>query len=196
MALAPLATITDLEARGVTVEASETTAVNTFLDTASAVIRNAAGSPISQTTSTVTLSGGHSHYLTLPGKPVTAVTSVSVDGEPVTDFKLSGGDLWRSCGWSAHEPTAVTVTYTHGMATVPADLVDLTCRLAARQLVGLRSGAEDALAERMAIQERIGDWSAMYSNTEAEFTSLTLPKYEATKLAARFGNSAGMVTLR
>jgi hypothetical protein len=54
--------------------------------------------------------------LWLPQGPVTAVTSVELDGEPVADWKRFGVRLWRSCGWApcAYEPSTVTVVYSHG----------------------------------------------------------------------------------
>jgi hypothetical protein len=42
--------------------------------------------------------------------------------------------------------------------------------------------------------ERIGDYSVTYADTESGVMSLTT--YQANKLAARFGNGAGMVKLR
>lgn len=193
MALTPLATVADLEARGVTVDASEADAVATFLDVASTVVRDAAGSPISQTTSTVVLEGGPAQRLRLPGQPVQSVASVAVDGLPVDDWKLTSGALFRAAGWGpAYDPCDVEVTYTHGLATVPADVVDIVCRLVGQELMSFRESPETALSARPVIQERIGDYSVTYSQTP-DFSPMELPKYLRARLAARFGSGAGVV---
>jgi hypothetical protein len=192
MALAPLATVADLTARGVTVDSSETTVVNTYLEVASSIVRDAAGCPISEVISTVTLEGGAATRLFLPGQPVTAVSDVEIDGVAVTDYRLTNGALWRSQGWTGLcEPSAVTLTMTHGLDPVPADIVDLVCRMAAQALLAFRGGDP---APRQVSSERIGDYSVTYADTESGVMSLTT--YQANKLAARFGNGAGMVKLR
>lgn len=58
-------------------------------------------------------------WLQLPQIPVTAVPSVTLDGETLTlgtDFKRFGSRLWRRGGWAAcaFEPSELTVVYTHG----------------------------------------------------------------------------------
>ncbi|MFM9815823.1 hypothetical protein ACKI16_46040, partial [Streptomyces scabiei] len=94
MALDPLATVADLEARGLTVDPSETTVVETFLAEASAAVREAAGVPISQTVSTVALEGpDNSQWLTLPGPPILSVSAVEIDGVAVTDWRLRSHQL-------------------------------------------------------------------------------------------------------
>jgi hypothetical protein len=85
----------------------------------------------------------------------------------------------------------VTLTMTHGLDPVPADIVDLVCRMAAQALLAFRGGDP---APRQVSSERIGDYSVTYADTESGVMSLTT--YQANKLAARFGNGAGMVKLR
>jgi hypothetical protein len=185
MALDPLATIADLEARGVTVAESETTVVNTYLDVASAVIRQAAGSPISEVTSTVTLEG-RGDRLALPGKPVTAVSAVAVDDLAVTDYKLLSDALTRPCGF--HRGSLVTVTYQHGLPVVPVDIIDLACRLAGQALAAFRSG--DPM-QRALTSERIGDYAVTYADTETG--TMTLSDRQRKSLSARFGNAGTVV---
>lgn len=193
MALPSLATVADLEARGVTVSTEEETIVTTFLAVASSTIRDAAGAPISETTSTITLEGSPGAWLHLPGKPVTAVSDVLIDGSAVPDYSLRSGSLWRLCGWqTGYGPSQVTVTYTHGLPNVPADIVDLTCRLAAVALSSQRSGS---LETRPVVSERIGDYSATYAY-DSLFTESELPDYVRSRLAARFGNGATVVNSR
>ncbi|WP_329544696.1 hypothetical protein OG548_08240 [Streptomyces sp. NBC_01356] len=192
MALDPLATVADLVARGVTVEPSEESAVATYFEVASAIVRDAAGSPISSTVSTVTLEGT-GFRLHLPGQPVTAVSAVLVDGVAVTDYRLLSGALARSCGFPVGGE--VTVTYTHGLPTVPADIVDLVCRMVGQALVKFRESPEAAIASKPVIQERIGDYSVTYAY-ELTYSDMELPKYLRRRLAARFGNGASLVKSR
>ncbi|MFF8473886.1 hypothetical protein [Streptomyces sp. NPDC015414] len=191
MALSPLATIADLEARGVTVAESESDFVNVCLDTASAIVREAAGAPITETTSTITLEGDRVQRLRLPGPPVRSVSEVRLDGTlvPATDWKLASGTLYRGSGWQpGPEPCDVEVTYVHGLAIVPADLVDLVCRMAGQALMKFRD-APDAYGSKPIVQERIGDYSATYAY-ELTYSDMELPKYLRARLAARFGGGA------
>lgn len=198
MALAPLATLADLTARGLTVAPDEETVAETYLDVASAAVREAAGCPISQATSTIEEEGpADSLWLHLPGPPITAVAAVEVDGEAVTDWRLSRGQLWRSCGWSTGcGPTAVTITYTHGLATVPSDIVDLVCRIAAAALVAWRSQPDGGgLAAGDVRAESLGDYSVTYGDTGL-ITEMELPDYLRERLAARFGGGVAVVRSR
>ncbi|MER8262732.1 hypothetical protein ABT007_00890 [Streptomyces griseus] len=197
MALTPLAAVADLTARGLTVDPSEAAVVGTFLEVASSAVRDAAGCPISQTTSTVVLEGEPDTRLRLPGPPVTAVTTVLLDGAPVTDWRLTGGRLWRAAGWTAAGgPSEVTVTYTHGLPTVPADIVDLVCRIAAAALLSHR--AEDdgtGIAAADIRSERIGDYAVTYGD-DGLISETELPDYLRERLAARFGGGAELVRSR
>ncbi|MCI0384584.1 hypothetical protein [Streptomyces sp. CNQ085] len=198
MALDPLATVADLEARGLTVEESELTVTGTYLDVASAIVREAAGCPISQTTSTVEVEGDLGPWLSLPGPPVTDVSAVAIEEEAVTDWRLRSGRLWRAAGWAQDcDPSEVTVTYTHGLPTVPPDIVDLVCRLAAASLIGYRGSDStgENLGARVPMQERIGDWSATYSYVE-KVAETELPRQAREQLRARFGGGTGTVRFR
>jgi hypothetical protein len=197
MALAALATTADLAARGLTVTAEETAVAETYLDVASTAVREAAGVPISQTTSTVTLEGQASEWLTLPGVPIISVASVEIDGEAVTDWRLRSHRLWRACGWSSGcGPSEVEVTQTHGLADVPADIVDLVCRITSTALADYRADPEGAgLAAGDIRAERIGDYSVTYGS-EGLITSMELPDYLRERLAARFGGGATLVMFR
>ncbi|MFD0773377.1 hypothetical protein ACFQZ2_05490 [Streptomonospora algeriensis] len=198
MALQPLATVADCEARGLAVTDGEASLLETYLASATAAVRDAAGVPISQTTSTVTLEGRTSVWLRLPAPPVTAVSTVLLDGETVTDYRLRTTDLWRRAGWQAvcGEPSEVEVTYTHGMPTVPADIVDLVCRIAAQTLVAYRSSADgEGLAAGAVTQERIGDYSVSY-DSDGAITELELSDRLRRRLRSRLGGGAGVVRSR
>jgi len=190
MSLPPLATVADLEARGVTVAPEEVEFVNTSLATASAVIRTAAGAPISETVSTVTLEGDPGRRLLLPGLPVQSVSAVAINGTAVTDWVLRSGALIRAAGWqSGCEPSEVTVSYVHGLPEVPEDIVDMVCRMAGQSLAAFRGG--DALAREIS-DERIGDYAVKYAGA-SEAGPLHLTRYQRDSLAARFGNGARVV---
>lgn len=173
----PLASIGDLEVRGVSVS----------LDVASTLVRGAAGSPISETTSTIVLEGNGALRLRLPGLPVTSVSAVSVDGLAVNDWSLRSGALVRDAGWYGD----VEATFVHGLPTVPADIVDLVCRLAILALDAHRSGAA---VGRSVASERIGDYSVTYGDPEAAAMALT--DTQRLRLAARFGSSVATAVTR
>ena len=198
MALDPLATVADLQARGVTVEPAETAIVGVYLAEASTAVREAAGVPISQTTSTVELEGpDDSQWLTLPGPPIQAVSAVEIDGQAVTDWRLRSHRLWRAGGWTTGRgPSEVTVVQTHGLPDVPEDIVGLVCRIAAAVLVHFRAqpGGE-GLAAKDVRSERIGDYAVQYGDG-GRITEIELPEYLREQLAARFGGGAEMVKSR
>ena len=190
MALDPLATVADLEARGLTVDASETAVVNVYLGVASAAVREAAGTAITRTTSTITLEGVPGQRLTLPGPPIVSVDAVTVDGRTVTGWRLVSGRLWNAAGWTGRDPSEVEVTYTHGLLAVPDDIVDLVCRMVAAALLAYRSedGGAGLAADKEITSERLGDWSVTYG-ADGRVTEMELTQAWRDRLAARFGNS-------
>ncbi|MFX4294099.1 hypothetical protein [Streptomyces bohaiensis] len=197
MSLPPLATVTDLADLGMPVSDEEAGPAGRFLAAASAAIREAAGGPIGQTVSTVTLAGSRGGWLALPGPPVTAVSAVDVDDEPVDDgtYRVHPGGLLRPAGWGGDMAT-VTVTYTHGLPEVPADIVLLVCRIAAATLLALRAEPDGAgLAVRRITQERIGDYAVTYDRASG-VTEMELPEVLQAQLRSRFGGGAGMVSQR
>ncbi|MFZ3494620.1 hypothetical protein ACODT5_15575 [Streptomyces sp. 5.8] len=197
MTLLPLATVDDLSSRGLTLLDGESFIVDTYLEVASTAIRDAAGGPISQATSTITLEGEADQRLRLPGLPITAVTLVKIDGVTVTDWRLRSGVLWRAAGWTAADgPSEVEVTYTHGLPAVPADIIDLVCRMTAAALAAYRSEPDGlGLAARDIRSERIGDYAVTYGDTGL-ISEMQLPDYLLERLAARFGGGAGVVRSR
>lgn len=194
MALPDLAGSADLSARGVTV----TTALTTMLSVASSVVRGAAGSPIASTTSTVTLWGlDDSPWLDLPGQPVTAVSAVVHDGATLVadaDFKLVNGRLWGSSPWgNGCEPLEVVVTMTHGLAEVPAHVVQLVCDLAISGAAAAGDGAHDPRV----IAERIDDYAVTFApGAEAVATAVELPALTKSWLRAQFGGGVSVVSYR
>jgi hypothetical protein len=192
-----LASLLDLEDRNIAVTDAGLAA--TMLAVASASIRGAAGSPISQVTSTITYDGYRpDRYLRLFGPPVTAVVTVEVDGTavPATEWRLTGdGRLWRRCGWGVDDgPCLVDVTQTHGLPAVPEDIVDLACSYAA---TGLAASADGYATHGGVVAERIDDYSVSYAQgAEAVATAMQIPPATRTWLSSMFGGSAAMVSTR
>lgn len=186
MALAPLATVADLSARGITAGESADTA----LKVASAAVREAADAVISRTTTTLTFSARHHTFLPLPG-PVTAVSEVTVGGAAVTAYELEVDGLHYSRGWGAGD---VSVTFTHGLAEVPADIVDLTCNLAKAWLDHVAAGGGSTAG---LISVRLDDAAEGYTDEAAgQVSPVFIPKATCDWLRARFGGGATVVSTR
>lgn len=191
MALPDLASTADLSARGIT----PTSVHDVTLAVASALVRGAAGSPILETESTVVLTAWDQQILHLPGLPVTAVDTVEVEGVATTDWKLvDASGLWRRCLWGySQEPTSVEVTMTHGLPTVPVDIVQLVCDLA---ILGANTASAGAI-DPTKVAEKIDDYSVEYARgAEAVATAMTLPPAVRSALRARFGGGADVVRYR
>lgn len=201
MALANLATASDLSARNITFDAStESTLVDTLLATASSVIRNAANHPITEQTSSITLEAPWDQWLKLPAGPVSSVTDVMIDGNEVTNYRLIQVYLWRGVGWRAyHEPRLVEVTYTYGYPAVPVDIVDMTCVLVASGLRASRA-VDDGTGlapDRTVRFEGIGDYQVSYVvGEDGPVTHMALPNRVKLDLAARFGAGSHVVSIR
>lgn len=186
MALAPLAEATDLP----TVWQDHDDAERA-LEVASASVRDAAGVPISEVEATVTTPAPVSgQILSLPG-PITAVESVLIDGEAVTDYQNLGNGLWRR-RWAC-EPVPVTVTATFGLTEVPADIVDLTCQLA---VAWLRHNDEGGGSTAGLTSVRLDDAAEAYSDESAGQVSPTyIPEVTRNWLSARFGGGIFVVEM-
>jgi hypothetical protein len=192
VALPNLAVAADLTARGIT-----PTSVHTvMLAVASSLVRAAAGGPVLETDSTVTLWAlDETPWLDLPGSPVTAVESVVVDGDTLDadEYKLVDGRLWRSGSWGGCEPVEVVVSLTHGLVEVPASIVQLVCDLAILGATVAPSGAHDPRV----VAEKIDDYSVTFSEGAASVASATeLPALTRQWLRTQFGGGVTMVTSR
>jgi len=134
---------------------------------------------------TITLLGTTDSWLDLPQRPVTAVASVVVDGQAVTDWQRHGSRLWRSCGWasSAYEPSTVEVTYTHGYPDG-----DQALQLArGATLAVIRDWAANPTA---ATSIRIDDYAETYSAMAARLEAST---YLRAALHRQYGQRGGLV---
>ena len=157
--MAAFATVTLLEDRLQTdLDATDSNRALQLLDAATGLIKREARQHIEQVVDDViVLPPTGTNTLLLPELPVTAVTSVVVDGltlSAVNDYTVlfdSGVVRLRQPRWRRwlHD---TTVTYTHGYATVPDDLVGLCVEMSARAWVNPRGVAS----------EQIGTYSARY----------------------------------
>lgn len=196
MALAALATTGDLDDRGIDI--SNVDLSETMLDVASAVVRQAAGSPISQTDSTVVLYAWGDSLLPLPGLPIQSVATVEIDGDATTDFRFVGTALWRASGWGyPSEPADVEVTMTHGLPEIPADIIDLVCNLAAAGQAEAASMAAGGSFDPRVVVESIDDYRVQYAEgANAVASVFDLPLRTRARLRARFGGGASVVEYR
>lgn len=149
------ATNTELEDwLGYSLDASETDRATLFVEVATGTIQAYTRQTISEVSAdAIELRGTWEHVLELPERPVTAVTSVTVDGvaQTVTDdylvvrnelrrpnaeyhnWQMPSNDFYpfTKTGWGG--PSAVVaVTYTHGFATIPDEVKGMCLSLAAR----------------------------------------------------------------
>lgn len=148
------ATEADLEAYTGTSVATDRATL--LLDAATAAIQAWCRQSFTQATTTVVLPGSFGEKLTLPERPVTAVTAVAIGDTALTvdtDYVWDGAHtLFRGTkvdgvlsvngpdylidGWGdwGGPGAQVEVTYTHGFATIPADIKGVCLALAARSM--------------------------------------------------------------
>ncbi len=142
--MAALATVADLEARlGSVLDAIGYKRAEALLDGASARVRTYTGQQFdtSETTDRLRVSRG---IIRLPQRPVAAVDTVAdMNGTDIT-FTWYAGDvvqLGASVGYPVEHPIMaawyrrydwVDVTYTHGYAETPADVLEVVCQMVLR----------------------------------------------------------------
>ncbi|GAA3416208.1 hypothetical protein [Streptosporangium vulgare] len=181
--MASLATLPDAVRLGYTLPAGEEEAL---LARASARIRRAAGQQISSMTSTVRVRVEDGTAI-LPGAPITAVTTVTRlaedGGAAVTGWWWDGrervhginvstsGSLYPHRRW----PVDVNITLTHGLVTLPDELVELVCSVAVR----LGATADAAGMEAGIRSESIDDYSVTYASDALTTAANLLPGEES-----------------
>lgn len=128
--MAQFATAVELGQRlGITLDGDETTRATALLTLASGLIQDETGQSIEQATETVTRPGVWGTRLRLLERPVTAVSSVKIDGVALAadDWYLDGDELVRGGGWGGPEAD-VAIGYTHGYASADVPTaVKTTC---------------------------------------------------------------------
>lgn len=155
-----LATLDDLNRRLKTVVASsDVVRADSILTDVSASVRRFCGQDFTQATTTDRLAVRRGR-VRLPQWPVTAVSAVAdINANPVL-FSWVDGDivtLSQNLDSFTFEPwsngfTHVDVTYTHGYAILPDDIVGIVCQIAARVL-----GSPPEQSGKQS--EEIGDYS-------------------------------------
>lgn len=141
-----LATLNDVTGRlGRTLTQAETDRLALLIDDASAAVRAYTGQEFTAATSTVRLRA-QAGNVRLPQHPVTAVTAVAnTNGTAVLHTWYFGQLVWLASSmlvvngptWgtaTGRGPQYVDVTYTHGYAAIPADVVAVVCQMAGRAL--------------------------------------------------------------
>src|SRR5690606_8319458 len=136
---------------------------------------------------TATLLGSAESWLDLPQRPVSAVASVELDGQPVTDWRLFGSRLWRWAGWaaSAYEPSTVEVVYTHGYAPDAQEL-----QLARGAVLSIIRDWYDNPSGVVTV--RIDDYSETYS---AMASRLEASPHLRAALRRQYGRAGGLVRI-
>jgi len=189
-----LATTGDLAIRNI--DTSNLPLAEDMLAVASAAIRDAAGSPISQTISTIRYDGWlRDKHIRLSGPPIISVFSVTIDGDMVTDWRLQAdGRLWRCSGWGVDDgPADVRVMQEHGLPVVPEWTVELVCQLAS---TGIAAALEGYPSHAGIESEQTPEYSVAYARGADAINAMELPERTRIRLASMFGGSAATVTTR
>lgn len=188
-----------------------------LIECATAVVQEAAGGQriVQVVGDTISILGTSDSWLPLPQIPVTAVTSVTMDGTALTagtDYKVFGNKLWRKQGWQSNygwpwelegigspwynyappsltwpfqEPSALVVVYTHGLP--PGDQ---RLQFARSVALGL---ARSVYANPAGINsESIDDYSVTYERITAQMEAS--PHLRAA-VAKKYGRRAGLARI-
>lgn len=148
---------------------------------AAARIRGHLRQEVTAGTSTITARGP---VFRLPQRPVTAVTSVTVDGVAV-EWELSGSVL------TVDSLETVTVAYSHGFAELPDELAELVCQVASRLNApneSLAGGVQTESAGSFSVGYGWDAWKAQAGLTQGEKDALgrywpSLPQIIVTRPA-------------
>lgn len=183
-----------------------------LVECATAVVQEAAGQRIVQVVDDqLTIMGTSDSWLDLPQIPVTAVSAVTLDGSDVSDWKLIGNRLWRSCGWQTNlgqswwppspdrgfayynnrvpEPSVVALTVTHGYATGAQEL-----QLARSAVLSLATKVYSNPSGL--ISESIDDYSASFASSVAAMSAaMDASPYLKQALRRQYGRRGGLVRI-
>lgn len=157
--MAALATLTQLKARLPSGTITDDARATQLLADVSAAFRRKTGQTFSQESTTERLKV-RKNKIRLPQHPVTAVASVvDLNGTPIVFTRVINILHLDTVvpDWWAWEPRRTAlgyadVTYTHGYATLPDDLVGLVCQVASR-------GYGTVATEAGVSQEQLGPYS-------------------------------------
>lgn len=202
-----LATTADLVARlGRDITCEEDARVEALLADASALVRAYTGQDFEETTDAEVTLRAQGGLIRLPQRPVTAVSSVvAIGGNGVPDLALTdwwwdGLDLIRiGAGeyvvnlpeqwWDDEDgyPGTFRVTYSHGYASPPADVVAVVCGMVLRTLTAPTSVGG-------VTSETIGPYSYRLESAGVG-TAVALGEMER-KVLARYRQTTGMISVR
>lgn len=117
----------------------------------SAVIGECGWSIARETVELAEFDGDGGRVLMLPTMHLVSVEQVLVDDDPVSDYRISRrGMLSRPTGWPEGFGR-IHVSYTHGLETVPSDIVALVVGLAARS-AEIPVGVSMEMADRLQVR--------------------------------------------
>ena len=182
-----------------------------LVETATAVVQEAAGNQriVEVVDDVMPILGNTDAWLDLPQIPVTAVSSVVLDGVTLTlgtDYKVFGNRLWRRFGWQSNwgqwdgpypyrrllydwwppnEPSAVVVTCTHGYPPGHQNL-----QLGRSAVLGICQGAYGNPTGLKS--ESIDDYNVSYSILSAQLEAST---YLKMALRRKYGRRGSMVRI-
>lgn len=185
---------------------------NLFIAAASALVIGATGQSLVHVAGDVYTAEGHADpWLALPQRPVTAVSSVTMQDAnlaPVTldptQYTVRGNRIWRAWGWQfsavflppvkmlgyqylTHPPPSlITVVYDHGWAPGNQNLE--LARMAVFTL-----GASVFANPTGSRSVTVDDYTETYADA---FAGMQLPPGTAKALRRRYGHSAGSVVPR
>lgn len=201
------ATPDDLAARlGITLTAEEQTRATALIASASGLIQAEAKQRIERVENDVlTINGTSDERILLPERPVESVTSITLDGTPLSqgaDWFLEGNSIVRVASvWSgvAGVPDApfllgssfgrpnqtLTITYTHGFDPIP-EVIKAIC-LEAVVRVWVNPGS--VMRERMGSEQT--DYHVLAGDAP---TGLLLSKAEQRMIRRMFGRAITMVS--
>lgn len=176
------ATVEDVEARlGRSFDESQTAQVQVLLDDASAYLRGIIGAQV-YPPATVTFTGHPSGgRLDLPAQPVTSVTSVEREGQPVEYSRRPG--FLVVCG-----DGPVDVTFSYGYAVAPDDLKRVCCVLVAQTLTTLTAGLGLGVGGVSSVA--VDDFKIAWADGGAG-AGMTVPENVAASLRDQFGMPSG-----
>jgi hypothetical protein len=132
--------------------------------------------------------------LDLPAGPVSDVSAVALGGTALvvgTDCFRVLDTLFRARPWGGcWPPVTVVVTYTHGYAAVPADIVDLVCALAGMAFAQDGEYGQHALRKSI----HLGDYTEVHAHPAGEQPSpVAIPDGTRQRLRARFGTAVATI---
>ena len=189
-----------------------------LLELATAAVQEAARQRILQVVGdTCSILSTTDSWLDLPQIPVTAVTTVVLDGVTLTvdtDYKVFGNRLWRRYGWqnnmgwswgwdwnwrpsystsgspyTGQEPSLSAITYTHGYA-------------AGAQQLQLARGATLSLAKGVYVNpsgvqsESIDDYNVSYTSSRALSAQMELAPHVKAAVRRQYGHRVGLARIR